>query len=324
MERSSIDCIFWDAAQITSEAERSAFLDQACAGDDQLRQRVEQLQRRRRAHRRRVVLGRHRQVVHLGIGGDLARLGEAADLDHVELHHLDGARIDQPGELALAGLGLEAGDRNPRMPRQSGAAFDILGLRRLLEPADVERQHRLGIPHRHPGRQRGIGIDHQIEVGTERFACRRDPRDVIGEAEPPDDYKFWMFDGTARFIQVDKARFREHTRQFYTPAWNRLDIRLNYAESPGNAAAPPHLGEMLEAAGILAEGFRFVRVDLYDTKKGPLFGELTFAPEAGLCRFWPPKFDLELGESWSYPRWANEDERLKSLADAFRFTRNDQ
>jgi hypothetical protein len=123
---------------------------------------------------------------------------------------------------------------------------------------------------------------------------------------------------------VDKARFREHTRQFYTPAWNRLDIRLNYPESRGNAAAPPHLGEMLEAAGILAEGFRFVRVDLYDTKKGPLFGELTFAPEAGLCRFWPPKFDLELGESWSYPRWANEDERLKSLADAFRFTRNDQ
>jgi serine/threonine protein kinase/Flp pilus assembly protein TadD len=39
----SIEQIFWDAAQIASAAERDAYLDGACAGDAELRQRVEEL-----------------------------------------------------------------------------------------------------------------------------------------------------------------------------------------------------------------------------------------------------------------------------------------
>jgi len=141
----------------------------------------------------------------------------------------------------------------------------------------------------------------------------------IGEDEAPDDYKFWVFDGAVRFIQVDHERFRRHTRQFYTPSWKRLDISMNYPAPPANMPAPPHLEEMLHAARILAEGFRFVRVDLYDTRERPLFGEMTFAPEAGLCRFDPPAFDLELGESWSYPSTPG-DQDMQSFSDAFRFT----
>src|SRR5437879_10763101 len=43
MEPKSIDCIFWDAAQIASAGERDAYLDRACAEDVELRRRVEQL-----------------------------------------------------------------------------------------------------------------------------------------------------------------------------------------------------------------------------------------------------------------------------------------
>jgi hypothetical protein len=63
---------------------------------------------------------------------------------------------------------------------------------------------------------------------------------------------------------------------------------------------------MLEAASKLADGFRFVRVDLYDTPQRPLFGEMTFSPEAGSLPFRTRGFDLELGESWSYPEATNE------------------
>jgi len=38
----------------------------------------------------------------------------------------------------------------------------------------------------------------------------------------------------------------------------------------------------------------------------PLFRALTFAPEAGLCRFDPQEVDLELGASWLYPRPASK------------------
>lgn len=140
----------------------------------------------------------------------------------------------------------------------------------------------------------------------------------VGGAKAPDDYKFWVFDGAVRFIQVDQGRFNAHTRQFYTPGWKRLDVAMNYPAAPANVSAPAHLGEMLEAATALADGFRFVRVDLYDTATRPLFGEMTFAPEAGLCRFEPRDFDRRLGQSWAYPGPEGAD-RVQALADAFRF-----
>jgi hypothetical protein len=142
----------------------------------------------------------------------------------------------------------------------------------------------------------------------------------IGETEAPEDYKFWVFDGAVRFVQVDQGRFKQHTRQFYSPSWKRLNFKLNYPSRRENAPAPRHLNKMLRAAHTLAQGFRFVRVDLYDTTERPLFGELTFAPEAGLCRFDPPEVDLQLGESWAYPRSPHEHANMRSFADAFRLT----
>jgi WD40 repeat protein/serine/threonine protein kinase len=43
MDPRSIDRIFWDAAQIVAAEERQAYLDSACAGDTELRQKVEKL-----------------------------------------------------------------------------------------------------------------------------------------------------------------------------------------------------------------------------------------------------------------------------------------
>src|SRR5262249_21725520 len=47
MEPRSIDRIFWDAAQMEPTGEREAYLDRACAGDAELRQKVELLLRAR-------------------------------------------------------------------------------------------------------------------------------------------------------------------------------------------------------------------------------------------------------------------------------------
>jgi len=44
---------------------------------------------------------------------------------------------------------------------------------------------------------------------------------------------------------------------------------------------------------------------------------MTFSPEAGLCRFEPASFDLELGGSWSYPETSTAAEQMQSFADAF-------
>jgi hypothetical protein len=55
---------------------------------------------------------------------------------------------------------------------------------------------------------------------------------------------------------------------------------------------------MVGIARTLSAEFPFVRVDLYDLPSGPLFGELTFSPGAGLMRFDPPEYDEIVGSWW--------------------------
>lgn len=117
----------------------------------------------------------------------------------------------------------------------------------------------------------------------------------------PADYKFFVFHGTCRMIQVDTDRMGEHRRDLYTPDWELLPVEYK-SPSTGEYSEPPeHLGEMLRIAEALGEDTDFVRVDLYDTPDGVFFGELTNYPEAGTKTFTPEEFDRRLGEFWELP-----------------------
>lgn len=125
--------------------------------------------------------------------------------------------------------------------------------------------------------------------------------EMIGEpGSPPPDFKFFVFDGQVRMIQVDSDRFSGHRRDLFDPQWNRLDATLRHPGSGVDTPRPPHLDEMIEVAGALGAGIDFVRVDLYDLPTGPLFGEMTFTPGAGLERFSPASLDAEVGAHWRF------------------------
>ena len=55
---------------------------------------------------------------------------------------------------------------------------------------------------------------------------------------------------------------------------------------------------MIDVAEILAQGFDFVRVDLYQVNEQVKFGEMTFSPGAGLEVFTPQVYDRILGDLW--------------------------
>jgi hypothetical protein len=55
---------------------------------------------------------------------------------------------------------------------------------------------------------------------------------------------------------------------------------------------------MIWAAERLGASFRFVRVDLYEVNETPLFGEMTFYPNAGHIGFKPKGVDAEIGRLW--------------------------
>jgi hypothetical protein len=72
---------------------------------------------------------------------------------------------------------------------------------------------------------------------------------------------------------------------------------------------PRSLDTMIRIAERLAEGFTFVRVDMYDIDGHVYVGELTFTPTAGFHLFDPPETDLMLGRLWHKPPPVGPDAR---------------
>ncbi len=126
--------------------------------------------------------------------------------------------------------------------------------------------------------------------------------EAIAGGEPLDDYKFFVFDGKAAIVQVDRGRFAEtHVRNFYTADWEPIPVAQ--AARNGDPTGPPDtLPAMVHAAEVLGRPFDFIRVDLYSAAGEVWFGEVTPYPGGGVRRFRPRGIDAWLGGKWCLPR----------------------
>lgn len=124
------------------------------------------------------------------------------------------------------------------------------------------------------------------------------------------DYKFYCFSGIPMYCQVIKDRNSKETIDFFDMDWNHQTFYgLNpvyvssskIVKAKRAPAKPIHFDEMKEMARKLSEGLPFSRIDLYDTKNGPLFGEITFYPASGIGTFAPSEYNIILGEMINLP-----------------------
>lgn len=113
----------------------------------------------------------------------------------------------------------------------------------------------------------------------------------------PKDYKFNMFNGKCKLVQVDHNRFADHRTNFYDENWNPLPIKKKQEKGPIEPV-PQELSEMIGLAEILSQPFDYIRVDLYLCDGQIYFGELTNYPASGMGRFEPFSYDFELGSYW--------------------------
>jgi hypothetical protein len=121
----------------------------------------------------------------------------------------------------------------------------------------------------------------------------------------PVDFKFYVFHGRIRFVQVDANRIGQITRNFYDREWQPTPYRIDYPGEPRGPELPPpaNLPEMIELAEKLAGDLDFVRVDLYSVNNQEIvFGELTLAPGGGWGPFDPRDADELVGSFWELPR----------------------
>jgi hypothetical protein len=138
----------------------------------------------------------------------------------------------------------------------------------------------------------------------------------------PSDYKFYMFDGECRMIQVNRARFSAHHEDFYSPTWDKLHVQWGVPNSTEVHEKPKRLEEMLDVARTLSEGIDFVRVDLYETSRGVRFGEFCNYPGGGTELLEPRSFDQYLGESWVLTQGSSQcTEQFRAIAQNYAFVK---
>lgn len=116
-----------------------------------------------------------------------------------------------------------------------------------------------------------------------------------------DDYKFLCYDGKFHYLWIDKNRYSNHRRGFWDKDLHFLNgVRSDcptFETDPKQL--PANIDEMVALAEQLAQGFPFVRVDLYNIKGQIIFGELTFYPWSGYVTYTPDNFDFELGKPFN-------------------------
>jgi hypothetical protein len=119
--------------------------------------------------------------------------------------------------------------------------------------------------------------------------------------QSPNDYRFFVFDGQVKLVQIDTPRFSRVQRRFYTPDWTPLDVRQGHTDLAPAIPAPSSLQTMRAAASAIGREYDFIRVDLYDVEGRIYFGEITPYPAGGVAPFSDREFDLWLGGQWTLP-----------------------
>lgn len=111
------------------------------------------------------------------------------------------------------------------------------------------------------------------------------------------DYKFFCFNGVPMYCQVMCEReFNTHIFKMnvYDMQW---EPQVHFFKNTLNIKEidkPSKFEEMKKIAKILSEGFKFVRVDLYEINGKVKFGEMTFMP--GLNKAWSDETQIMFGK----------------------------
>ena len=102
----------------------------------------------------------------------------------------------------------------------------------------------------------------------------------------PTDYKCFVFGGKCHYIQVVRNRANgKVVHDFMTPAWKKVRPPMvddYFQHGKDMPLRPKCLPDIIKRAELLGADFgEFIRVDIFATTKGAIFGEFTVQPASG-------------------------------------------
>ena len=126
---------------------------------------------------------------------------------------------------------------------------------------------------------------------------------IGGENRSPNDLKFHIFNSkssTKWFLQVNSDRSTGLKANIFDENFKKIDVIYDGLPN-GDVELPPieTLDSMLAIAKTLADGHRYVRVDLYLADSQIFFGELTFTPGCGFTEFSDFQISKKFGSYFS-------------------------
>ncbi|WP_298497290.1 ATP-grasp fold amidoligase family protein [uncultured Algibacter sp.] len=129
------------------------------------------------------------------------------------------------------------------------------------------------------------------------------------------DYKFYCFNGEAKFLEVHLDREQNHKRGFYDLDFKPLPFRYVKIEKSitSKVNKPSNLDEMKALSEVLAGNFPFVRVDFYSIEGKAIFGEMTFYPSDGRKDFIPDEYNKIIGDYIVLPKLKNGQKEITKL-----------
>ena len=117
------------------------------------------------------------------------------------------------------------------------------------------------------------------------------------------DYKFFCFNGYAKFLKIDFNRFKNHQANYYDLNMNILPFGelCCLPDYTRTFDKPQNFETMIDIVNRLSKDIPFSRIDLYNVRGQIYFGEITFYPAGGMGRFEPDIWDLKLGDMLDLP-----------------------
>ncbi|MBR2883982.1 MAG: glycosyl transferase [Clostridia bacterium] len=110
------------------------------------------------------------------------------------------------------------------------------------------------------------------------------------------DYKFFCFNGEPYMVEVLNDKSTDMKSDLFDMNFERIDARDIYKHTDGAVSRPVHFEQMKEIAKTLSEGFKFVRIDLFETNNKVYYAEHTFFNNGGFWLFEPDEWEQKLGE----------------------------
>lgn len=117
------------------------------------------------------------------------------------------------------------------------------------------------------------------------------------------DYKFFCFNGSMEFFDIDIDRFIEHRANYYDRNGNFLPFGKTYCppDYTKKIEMPKNLDKMIELAETISHNTVLSRIDFYEIDGQVYFGEITFYPGFGFSPFTDEKWDYKLGDMIDLP-----------------------